>query len=79
MAAKKSRRGTLMDEYRALGRMSRSLSEHQRKVGAIARSIAKKTSTDAGFGLVENLDIVSEHMGKARKEIGRSLRKLKQI
>ncbi len=79
--AEGKRRGkdTLLKEYRTLGEMSRSLIAHQRKVNAIARSIAKKTSTDAGFGLIENLDIVSEHIGKADREIGRALRKLRKI
>jgi len=79
MAGKKSRGSTLMDEYLTLEKMSKSLSVHRRRVGAIARSIAKKAGTDAGFGLIENLDIVSEHIGKAKKEIDRSLRKLRQI
>jgi hypothetical protein len=77
--AKRPRKITLLKEYNDLDRMSKSLLAHQREVSAIGRSIARKTSTDFGSGLAENLDIVLEHVVKARKELGKALTKLGRI
>lgn len=76
---KKRSRITLLKEYQALDRMSRSLLAHQKEVGAIGKSIAKKTSVGAGSGLAENLDIVLEHVAKARKELGKAMKELGRI
>ncbi len=79
VSGKKRRKVVLLEEYRTLESMSRSLASHRKGVDAVARRIARKMGPDLGSGLVENLEIVSVHIGKAGKELDRALKELKLI
>ena len=75
-AAKKG--ATLTREYDVLSEMSRLLATQQRDVRRVAKHIAGM-STNLKYGLVENLDTVSDHIGRARKELDRAKRALKMV
>lgn len=67
-------------DYRMLNVISAQLKKHERILHDItAKAIAKKSKSDLEYGLLENLDMVVDHMGKARKEIDRARSKLKLI
>ncbi len=75
----KSRKG-LANDYRLLDMISKELLEHERRIMVIGKNVArKKIRTDLEDGMIENLDIVLEHMDNARKEIERAKKKLRMI
>jgi len=77
---KRSKKDNLIVDYNMLISMSKMLKEHQKKVALLGKKIAKrKITTDLEDGLIENLDIVREHMQNAQKEIDRASRRLKMI
>jgi seryl-tRNA synthetase len=78
-AARKRRTVTLLKERAALDRMSKSLAQHQKEVNSIRKVVAKKLSTDEGFGLIEALNTLSDHVARARKELEMALDDIKQI
>ncbi len=74
------KKNELMNDYKMLESMSRELAKHQKKVREIGKRIVKtKVSLDLKEGLVENLEIVSNHMRKAGQEIDRAKKRLKLI
>jgi hypothetical protein len=79
MAKEKKSKITIAKEYKQLEGMSLSLAAHQKDVRAVGKSIARKMSTNMKYGLVENLNTVEEHIGRARKEVARALKALKSI
>lgn len=81
MASKRGKGAAgLTADYYLLGRISRELGGHRSKIGEIGRRIArKKITTDLEDGLIENLDVVMEHMRNAKKEVDRAQRKLRMI
>ena len=80
MAKKGKSKNEIINDYRMLDKMSKQLKVHERILhDVVAKKIAKKSRTDLEEGLLENLDIVSMHMIKARKEIDRAKEKLKLI
>lgn len=76
---KKPSKSELMDDYRLLEKMSKELSSHQKKMLVIRNAIAKKVNADLKYGLIENLDVVMERMGKAQKELESARKELKRI
>ncbi len=79
MAKEKKSRITIAKEYKQLEGMSRALAAHQKDVHAVGKSIARKMSTNMKYGLVENLNTVEGHIGRARKEVDRAMKALKSI
>ncbi|MGI0141635.1 MAG: hypothetical protein ACREBF_03230 [Candidatus Micrarchaeales archaeon] len=77
--SKTPKKNELISDYKMFDKMAKDLIKHQKSVTAIARSIGKKTSTDFGSGLIENLDVVITHMQKAQKELDKARKELKQI
>ncbi|MGA3020551.1 MAG: hypothetical protein ABSD68_01210 [Candidatus Micrarchaeales archaeon] len=69
----------LIRDYNMLDRMSSNLLEHQKNVRLIAKSIAKRVKSDLRYGLIENLDEVVEHMGRAQKELAKARKELEMI
>ena len=74
-----SGRKELAGDYRMLARMSRELGVHQRKINAIAKKVAKTGKSDAMYGLVESLDLVMTHIGRAKRELDNAGKKLKLV
>lgn len=67
-------------DYKMLDGMSKELVKHGQKLKALGKKIAgNKVSIDIKEGLVENLEIVSNHMGKAQKELDKAKKRLKMI
>jgi BMFP domain-containing protein YqiC len=80
MAKTAKKQKGLMDDYQLLERVSKQLSDHRKKIASVQGKIArKKIRTDLEDGLIENLDIVSEHMANAQKEVDRARKRLKLI
>ncbi len=79
---RKSRRpvkGELMTDYRMLSQMSKELDLHQKRIKSIMKKFAKTGRSDAMYSLVENLDLISTHMGRARKELNKAGKKLRLV
>ncbi len=80
MTKKRTGSGEVLKDYHMLETISRQLKTHEKTLrGVVAKRIARKAKTDLEDGLLENLDIVAEHMHKAQKEIERAKQKLKMI
>lgn len=73
-------RNELMNDYKMLDSMSKSLAEHQKRLLGIGKSIMKKsTNSDLTTDVVANLDTVFGHMRKAQRELNKARDKLKMI
>lgn len=79
MAKTSIRRNALLKDYRMLSGMSRHLLKSRNEIARINKRILGKLSGNSRIDLVENLELVMVHMDRARKEIDKSARKLKQI
>lgn len=80
MAKSKKGGNELLNDYYMLDKMSKELQEHSRNVRAIGKRVVRRVyKTDLKEGLVENLEIVSNHMKKAQEELDSAKRKLKMI
>ncbi|MDE1851389.1 MAG: hypothetical protein KGH69_01715 [Candidatus Micrarchaeota archaeon] len=79
MAKANIRRNALLKDYSMLNGMSRQLLEARNEIVRINKRIMNKVSGPSKPDLVESLEIVMAHMDRARKELDRSARKLKQI
>jgi hypothetical protein len=79
MAKDKKSKIPILEEYKQLKDMSRALALQQKNVEKVSKSIARKMSTNLKYGLMENLNTVGDHMGRARKEIGKALSELELI
>lgn len=78
--AKAKRSNEISKDYRMLKVISEQLRKHEHILHDItAKAVAKKSKSDLEYGLLENLDIVADHMSKARKEIDKARGKLKLI
>ena len=78
--AKAKRSNEISKDYRMLKVISEQLRKHEHILHDItAKAVAKKSKSDLEYGLLENLDIVADHMSKARKEIDKARSKLKRI
>jgi hypothetical protein len=78
----KSRKGAseLLNDYYMLDKMSRELQKHSKNVKTIGKRVVRQVwKTDLKEGLVENLEIVSNHMKRAQKELDSAKKKLKMI
>ncbi len=70
----------LLNEYELLEKISKELDVHQKNIKAVGKRIAKdNASLDFSEGLIENLEIVSNHMLAAKRELDRAKEKLKSI
>ncbi len=78
-ARRRIKRNELLSDYRMLEKMSESLRQHQKNIRLINKRIAKRVDADFKGGLVENLDIVTEHMQKAERELEKAKKELKGI
>ncbi|MDE1860185.1 MAG: hypothetical protein KGH72_00525 [Candidatus Micrarchaeota archaeon] len=79
---RKSRAGAneLLKDFYMINDMTKKLGEHQKKIRAIAKHVARSGyKTGLTEGVVENLDLVMSHMNKARKELERAGRRLKMV
>ncbi len=77
--SKSRKRGELTGDYLMLGKMSRELGVHQKRIKSIMKKFAKTGRSDAMYSLVENLDLISTHMGRARKELDKAGKKLRLV
>ena len=70
----------LAKDYILLGRMSKELQKHRKSIKAVGKRVIRRFSNaDLDGGIVENLEIVSDHMQKAQQEIDRAMKKLEMI
>lgn len=76
---KKPRKQELLRDYRMLDRISETLLEHQKNIRAINKRIASKVKTDLRYGLIENLNVVADHMEKAQEELEKARKELELI
>jgi hypothetical protein len=80
MAKGKAKGRELSNDYLMLGRMSRELAEHRKRINAIEKRVARnKIRLDLKEGVLENLEIVSSQMEKAQKELDKARKRLKLI
>ena len=75
---KRKRGGEITHDYLMLVKMSKDLQEHQKRLRAIGARIARARTYNMS-GLVDNLSMVMEHMGRAKKELDKASRELKMI
>ncbi len=74
------KKNELQGDYKMLEKMSKELKTHQQNVRAIGKRVVKTgVRLDLKEGLVENLDIVSNHMRKAQQELDKAKKRLKLI
>lgn len=69
----------MLNDYKMLQKMSKELTRHQSNLKLIRKAIAKGMKTDLKYGLIENIDTVLKHMGKASKEMEDARKELKMI
>lgn len=80
MAKTRKGSGELLNDYYMLDKMSKELKKHSNNVHAIGKRVVRKVwRTDLKEGLVENLEIVSNHMRRAQKELESAKKKLKMV
>jgi len=77
--AKKMKRNELLRDYLLLEKISKELSEHQKHMVVINKNIARKVKSDLKYGFIEKLDMVSNYMKKAQKEVDNAAKELKLI
>jgi hypothetical protein len=75
-----TKKNELEGDYKMLDAMSKMLKEHQQHIRAIGKRVVNTgVRLDLKEGLVENLDIVSNHMRKAQAELDKAKKRLKLI
>ena len=68
------------DDYKMLDSMSKELASHQKTIAALGKKLTKnKVRLDLKVDLVENLEIVYDHMRNAQKELEKAKNRLKLI
>ncbi len=80
MAKSRIGRNEIFKDYIMLEKIAKELAKHQKNLRAIGkRAVIGARKTDLNEGIVENLDIVSNHMKKAQEEVEKARKKLKFI
>ncbi|MDE1823078.1 MAG: hypothetical protein KGI00_00150 [Candidatus Micrarchaeota archaeon] len=79
MEDKKSDKARLLKDYRMLDRMTKELLKSRNDIIRINRSVAKRVKSDLKAGIIDGLDVVLGQMDKARKELDKAKKGLKEI
>lgn len=79
MAKTKKDNKELTRDYFMMESMARELKWHQQRVRELGKRMTNKAKIRLKDGVIENLDLVVNHMHNAEKELNRAMDKIKMI